>query len=477
MAEYYPLLVRAVNNLETSTSQTRQAIYARARKALEAQLGQLNPPNPDLVIREGEALQTAIDRLEKECLALAAKAEDAQREHATQTPKASIDDHLKAGGLPKEVGPPLETAPTPRGFNVPPIVHKPREQLAAGGVDVDESEEQLGGPQDLPSLIEKLKSFGRPKSSSPQMSSSTSSQPRVPADQGARPDDITLSAAPDVTLDEPAEMMRPSAVSSLETSVPRERGFVFAIVIGAVVLAVAIAAYVLRDRPEDIAKLRAAANAERSDQPSAGKISDRIADANTTEQERGAQSAPSAPAVPQVQKAVLILEAPGEENGSKRFDGTITWRMDGINRGPAQEIIPDVRGDIDLPDLKLRVSMVIYKNMDPALSASHIIQLKFEPAADSVFAGISQTDMLAMRSDDGAPPEYLQGIPTPVMTNYFFYALAQNDRAISTNLDLLRTRKQFDLMMRLTNNLRARIAFEKGAGGENVFAEASDVLK
>ena len=66
MADYQPLLTRAVANLpNTSTVATRHAIYERARKAQLAQLQTLRPPLPESdIAREEEALDQAIALIE-----------------------------------------------------------------------------------------------------------------------------------------------------------------------------------------------------------------------------------------------------------------------------------------------------------------------------------------------------------------------------------------------------------------------------
>ena len=66
MADYQPLLTRAVANLpSTSTVATRRAIYERARKAQLAQLATLRPPLPESdIAREEEALDQAIALVE-----------------------------------------------------------------------------------------------------------------------------------------------------------------------------------------------------------------------------------------------------------------------------------------------------------------------------------------------------------------------------------------------------------------------------
>ena len=67
MAEYYPLLAKAVGSLPNSTPEVRRVVYERARKALIGQLRTLHPPVPDEDIeRESVELDRAIERLESE---------------------------------------------------------------------------------------------------------------------------------------------------------------------------------------------------------------------------------------------------------------------------------------------------------------------------------------------------------------------------------------------------------------------------
>ena len=67
MADYYPLLAKAVAGLPDSTAEARHAIYERARGALFGQLRNLDPPVPEEAIeREAQALEVAVARLETE---------------------------------------------------------------------------------------------------------------------------------------------------------------------------------------------------------------------------------------------------------------------------------------------------------------------------------------------------------------------------------------------------------------------------
>lgn len=67
MADYYPLIARAVAALPQNTDETRRALYDRARNALLAQLRGRTPAlSESEVMRERQSLESAIRRLEME---------------------------------------------------------------------------------------------------------------------------------------------------------------------------------------------------------------------------------------------------------------------------------------------------------------------------------------------------------------------------------------------------------------------------
>src|SRR5436305_9619334 len=67
MADYYPLIARAVAGLQKNTGDGRRALYERAREALVAQLRGVTPAlNESDVTRERLALEEAIRKVEAE---------------------------------------------------------------------------------------------------------------------------------------------------------------------------------------------------------------------------------------------------------------------------------------------------------------------------------------------------------------------------------------------------------------------------
>src|SRR6266849_7126035 len=78
MADYYPLIARAIAGLDPSApGESRRALYERARAALIAQLRGVQPPlSESEITRERLALEEAVRKVESEA---AQRARDASR--------------------------------------------------------------------------------------------------------------------------------------------------------------------------------------------------------------------------------------------------------------------------------------------------------------------------------------------------------------------------------------------------------------
>src|SRR5580700_6706776 len=101
MADYYPLIARAVDGLGASTGEARRALYERARAALVAQLRGIEPPLSEAdITRERLALEDAIRKVEAETV----------RRSRTE---------------PRPAAPPLRSSPPPRPQAPPPPPQPP----------------------------------------------------------------------------------------------------------------------------------------------------------------------------------------------------------------------------------------------------------------------------------------------------------------------------------------------------------------
>jgi hypothetical protein len=403
MADYYPLLKRAVAALPNSTLMARRAIYDRAKKALLGQLTAMQPPPPPGAIeREAQALDDAVARIERE-LAAAEAAKAAESDKPAEFDKAAEFDK------PAEADKPADP---PRSEN-------------AWAATPHAGESHAGNEAAPPREADALRD-------------------EPPTRDHLRP------AAPRPVKAESGGLRR------------------LAIIVGALLFVAAlvgVAAWKLRDRPEDLAKLSPPA-ADKAAGESGGKIGQRIGADGVAQQ---APAPAPTQALPIAYRAAVLARDASEPGGVKTYIGTVVWRRESTNRGPNQQLVSAIRADIEVPDAKLKASLVIEKNFDPSLSFSHTINVRFFPEDGSPLGSITAIGMPDMRADDAPKGVPLQGLPVPVAPNAFLAGL--NQASLEANRALLEGPNWMDIQLSLANGSIAKITMEKGAGGRKIFSE------
>jgi hypothetical protein len=129
MADYYPLIARAVAGLEKNTGDARRALYERARTALVAQLRSVNPPlSENDVTRERLALEESIRKVEAE----------AARKTWVDPANGAAPTRVRAPEFPRWDPPPASAAPdddeqSPRHAADPQTRHAPQPRESANG--------------------------------------------------------------------------------------------------------------------------------------------------------------------------------------------------------------------------------------------------------------------------------------------------------------------------------------------------------
>jgi hypothetical protein len=118
MADYHPLIARAIDGLGTSTGEARRALYERARAALVAQLRSIEPALSEAdITRERLALEDAIRKVEAETVRKA-RAEPRPAAPPLRPSPSSRPQAPSAPPLPPRREPPIsplsERAPAPR---------------------------------------------------------------------------------------------------------------------------------------------------------------------------------------------------------------------------------------------------------------------------------------------------------------------------------------------------------------------------
>src|SRR5882724_4065696 len=127
MADYYPLIARAIAGLDPSApGESRRALYERARAALIAQLRSVQPPlSESEITRERLSLEEAVRKVESEA---AQRARDASRPGGPGAARGGDAFRRATAARPPEGGPaspsssaaPPAAAPRPRPPVPPP---------------------------------------------------------------------------------------------------------------------------------------------------------------------------------------------------------------------------------------------------------------------------------------------------------------------------------------------------------------------
>jgi hypothetical protein len=522
MADYYPLLAKAVAGLPDSTAEARRAIYERARGALFGQLRSLDPPVPEEAIeREAQALEVAVAQLEAEIASrpcTESGAPGAEPELAGLGPTA--ESPAGPSTAPPLPGDPLDqvssapvpspAAPTPRPSRPLKIRREPRRPGMEPGARPDGAPRpspDVGPVRPAPPSARNPRTTAKPSTAQDEPQAPTTvtdslgqaaspgrdfdafaPAPSVPEASGFEAPAVEASdpGAPNPRPEssEPAARTwlvapHPFAPFPAQDASPAKRLMIIGAIVGLVVALVAIAAYKLRDRPEDLVRLQPRSPSTEGEAGAGGKIVDRIgagtAKPGTATADRNdaakSSSGPANSPIPVAHRAALLVEAPEETSKVKTFLGTVVWRVDNVSSGPDEPLSSAVRAEIDIPEEKLQVAMTVQRNFDGTLPASHTMKLTFTVPQDGPLDNIKQISVLQMRREDFATGESLKGITVPVTENSFLVGLARGD-AEASNLDLLRSRQWLDVPMVLANGHIAKLTFEKGPSGQRALDDA-----
>ena len=456
MADYYPLIAKAVSGLDKNTGEIRRALYDRARTALVGQLRSVDPPlNESDITRERLALEEAIRKVETEA--------------SKRRPEAEERPSLTDEGL--------------RGFRA--VVAEAEglgEAAAQANREAHEVYEAVPGDEAPP--VEPPLAFANHAAEPPTAEPSPAEEPPPPtAPEVILTRDDELEFAPDHPQVEqgwspppapPRQFEEPEQTEEPADYPPPVRShgrLVKIIVLLLIVAGAAGAAYWQRHTITTlIAGLRASAPAPTAQQQQpaqpAGrpKITDRV----------GGGTAPgtaNAPTAAVAQKVVLYDEDPSDPQG-KRYVGSALWRTETVSPGPGLAPEIAVRADIEIPERHLRMTWSLRRNTDKALPASHTIEIMFTLPADFSEGGINSIPGVLMKTDEQARGVPLAGLAVKVTNGYFLVGLSSVETDVQRNIDLLKNRDWFDIPLVYVSGKRAILAIEKGVAGTRVFEEA-----
>ena len=175
---------------------------------------------------------------------------------------------------------------------------------------------------------------------------------------------------------------------------------------------------------------------------------------------------------PAVAQHAVLYEADSNDPQGKRFAGSVVWRTETVSPGPglAPELV--VRADIAIPERHMNVTWSLRRNTDKALPASHTIEVMFNLPPDFPGGGIANVPGILMKDSEEVRGMPLAGLAVKVTNGFFLIGLNSADDDMQRNLQLLKERAWFDVLIVYNNNSRAILTMEKGPPGERAFAEA-----
>jgi hypothetical protein len=154
-------------------------------------------------------------------------------------------------------------------------------------------------------------------------------------------------------------------------------------------------------------------------------------------------------------------------NGVVAINAAVTWSY--VGNGPEG---PEIVGNIDVPERKLKIKLTVRRNTDQSLPASHVVEVVLDVPSNFPGKGIRDVPRVVLKPAEDARGQPLIGASAKVADGFFWIALSGADQDITTNMKLLKEREWFDLPLLYESGQRAILTFEKGTPGDRVFDRA-----
>ncbi len=190
------------------------------------------------------------------------------------------------------------------------------------------------------------------------------------------------------------------------------------------------------------------------------------------QQQAAGQAQPSA-ALPIGQKAFFYEERSGQDAGTADAGGVV-WSV--VQESPGNDLPPEpaIRAEVTVPDRGINLRMIIRRNGDKSLPASHLVEMIFTVPDGFAGGSIDNVSRMTFKDTEQSPGSPLVGIPAKIADNFFIIAMNDAKTAIDTNMSLMRRQSWIDIPIAYKTGRRALITLEKGLPGEKAF---DDVLK
>jgi len=171
-------------------------------------------------------------------------------------------------------------------------------------------------------------------------------------------------------------------------------------------------------------------------------------------------------------RAVFYEEDATNPQTPKAYVGRVVWRLEDVNPGQGQSLEKAVTANVEVAEAGLTMRMVLRRNLDTTLPASHTVELTFTTRQGDSGRVIRDVGLLQFKNEEAARGTPIAGLPVPVRENLFLIGLSNLQGDVERNTELFVRRNWIDLPVRMASGQRAILSFEKGAAGEQVLTNA-----
>jgi hypothetical protein len=536
MADYHPLIARAVEGLGTGSGEARRSLYERARAALVSQLRGIDPPLSEAdITRERLALEDAIRKVEAEAVRRSrAEPRAAPPPLRPNPPAPRPQAPSPPPPPPAQPAPPRRERASPPFGEAPPMPRpeqqRPEPPLLRGPADFVPDEPANPPPQssarsrllnartspvprdglkgfrnvvnevdDLGSASAKAAKSARDTrdsyaSPSPQQyadddelpSMRSRVEPRFADDESDILDDAPQmrSLEPSYEMEDKAAAFPPPGARTYtrdqedhyeEPRPPRSyRGWAQ---LALVVLILAGLTATISWQWPNITYIYQQLSHLRSRQTQTAQTPTAEPKfSGRVPQDQGAGQPGGGPSTnqagPAVAQRVVLYQEDANNPQGKQFVGSAVWRTDTVSPGTGLAPELEVRADIEIPEQHMTVTWTLRRNTDQALPASHTIEIMFNLPPDFPGGGVANVPGVLMKESEQARGTPLAGLAVKVTNGFFLIGLSAVDADLQRNVQLLKQRPWFDIPIVYNNGGRAILALEKGPPGDRAFADA-----
>jgi hypothetical protein len=202
-----------------------------------------------------------------------------------------------------------------------------------------------------------------------------------------------------------------------------------------------------------------------------------LVDPGKTEERLGATDAPAAdsaaaavasvdPATAAGSQSLLLEAAENGKTGAVPFSGSVDW-----SKGTDETGKPTLIGKAVIPARNLAVDVLIRKNSDPSLPASHLMEINFRVNDTFIGGSIAGLPGVLLKNEELVQGTPLVGASARVVGNSFLFALSASPSDVTANTGLLMSRKWMDLALIYATGQRAIITLEKDEVAQAMFDE------